>query len=138
MNKNKFNISNKCPKNQMKTNEKGYYNLYPIFSFKNYICSDKYFSEENSNENRHSLYKFFKNIQKFSNITWGAMRQDPKHFHFYEFTENLPELKNYKNTDLDYFKIMGLEKGRFIGFFDNNNTFNILLYDSQHKSYKRK
>ena len=42
------------------------------------------------------------------------------------------------HNDLDQFKIQGQKQGRFIGFFDENNIFNILLYDSQHQGNPRK
>lgn len=137
MKKNKFKILS-AKKNAKFTTNKGYDNLYPTFSFKNYIRSDNYFSEEHSNEKRHSLYNFLLNIKDFSNITWGEMKKNSKQYHFHQVLENLPILKEYSDVDLDQFKIKGMKQGRFIGFFDAFNVFNILLYDSQHQTYPRK
>ncbi len=135
---NKFKVKTPPKKNNIKTVSDGYYKLYPRFSFKNYIKSDEYFSEEHSNERRNSLYNFFKNIQAFSGVTWGEMRQNPKQYHFHPFNENLAVLNKYSKIDLDQFKILGQKQGRFIGFFDQDNVFNILLYDSQHQGNPRK
>ncbi len=137
MKKNKFKTVS-AKKNAKFTANKGYENLYPSFSFKNYICSDDYFSKEHSNEKRHSLYNFLLNIKDFSNITWGEMKQDPKQYHFHQVLENLSVLKDYSEVDLDQFKIKGMKQGRFIGFFDELNIFNILIYDSKHQTYPRK
>lgn len=124
-----FKVKQNKKQYEMKTSAKGYYNYYPVFSFKEYIQSDNFFSKEHSNENRNSLYNFFVNLREFSKITWGQMRQDPKHFHFHPFDEDFNELKEYKDYDLDYFKIIGQKQGRFIGYFDrdNVNVFNLLL-----------
>lgn len=134
---NKFKIKSFDKIAKFATN-KGYDKLYPSFSFKYYISSDEYFSEEHSNEKRHSLYNFFSNIKDFSTITWGEMKQKPKQYHFHTFSENLSVLNDYSDVDLDQFKIKGMKQGRFIGFFDELNIFNILLYDSQHQGYSRK
>ncbi len=137
MGKNKFKT--KSTKKDIKfISNTGYYELYPSFSFGKYIKSDEYFSQEHSNEKRNSLYNFLQNIKAFSGITWGEMHQNPKQYHFHSFNENLPVLKDYMDVDLEQFKIKGQKQGRFIGFFDKNNIFNILLYDSQHQGNPRK
>lgn len=137
MGKNKFKTKS-TEKDIKFTSNTGYYNLYPSFSFSKYIESDEYFSREHSNERRNSLYNFLQNIKAFSGVTWGEMRQNPKQYHFHPFNENLSILKSYSAVDLDQFKIQGQKQGRFIGFFDENNIFNILLYDSQHQGNPRK
>lgn len=134
----KFEASKQKSKNIIKPVNSGYHDLNPTFSFKNFIESDKYFSEEHSNEKRNSLYNFFKSLEAFSSYTWGYMKQHPEIFHFHPFENELNVLNEYKDAALDQFKVPGLKHGRFIGFFDNNNIFNILLYDSQHKGDPRK
>ena len=124
--------------NNIKISGKGYYNLNPCFSFMNYIQSNDYFSEEHSNEKRNSLYNFFKNIKQFSRITWGEMCKNNHVYHFHSFDEDLSILNNYQDDDIAQFKIPGQKQGRFIGFFDNENIFHILLYDSQHLADPRR
>ncbi len=138
--KNKFSFStNSAPMQvSIKAGKPQYYKLKPIFSFEYYICSDRYFSREHSNERRNSLYNFLQNIKNFSAITWGEMKENPKVYHFHEFIENVSVLNSYTDRDMVQFKIPGQKQGRFIGFFDNNNVFNVLLYDSQHQADPRK
>ena len=87
----KFKQNKNNKKSKMKTNKPGYYNYQPIFSFFKYIQSDKYFSQEHSNEARNSLYNFFQNIKSFSEITWGEMKEHPNVYHFHSFDENIRE-----------------------------------------------
>lgn len=136
MSKSKFKIPSKKPKINFGQNN-GYNQLYPKFSFVRYIENNEYFSEEHANEERHSLYNFFKCIREFSKLTWGEIKQNPKIFHCHAVTKNISILAEYDPVDLTQFKIPGLKEGRFVGFFDEENVFNILLYDSQHNIYER-
>lgn len=124
--------------NNIKVSGNGYHTLKPLFSFANYIHSDEYFSEEHSKEKRNSLYNFFQCIKKFSCITWGEMVKSKHIYHFHSFDEDLSILNDYQGYDLAQFKIPGQKQGRYIGFFDNDNIFHILIYDSQHMADPRK
>lgn len=137
MSRAKFKISKIKEKSKFVKNN-GYNNLYPCFSFSNYIEDPRYFSKENSNEERNSLFNFFQKIKAFSTQTWGEISQKKDIFHFHSIEKDIPVLNEYDSVDLTQFKIPGCKQGRFIGFFDENNIFNILLYDSQHTVYSRK
>lgn len=135
-NKNKF--KQKKPDQDSKfTANGGYNNLYPKFSFSEFVEESEYFSKEHSNEERNSLYNFFRNIKKFSKETWGDIKQKPHIYHYHPVEENISCLNDFDSIDLIQFKIPGQKQGRFVGFLDENNIFNILLYDSQHSIYSR-
>lgn len=134
---NKFKVKEPATKNIIKPGKVAYYTLTPAFSFTKYIEDKEYFSEEDSNEPRHSLFDFFRNIREFSKITWGEMRTNPKVYHFHSFDENLATLSGFNDRDLEQFKIPGLKQGRFIGYFDGP-IFYILIYDANHKGNPRK
>lgn len=133
----KFKISKIKENTKFKKNN-GYNNLYPCFSFSKYIKDANYFSKENSYEERNSLFNFFKNIKAFSAQTWGEISRNQAMFHFHYIEKDISILNEYASVDLTQFKIPGHKQGRFVGFFDENNVFNILLYDSQHSVYSRK
>lgn len=134
--KNKFKT--KTSKKDIKfASNTGYNNSCPIFSFAKYIENSDYFNKEHSKEERNSLYNFLRNLKAFSNFTWGQIKQDSKTFHCHEIEKDIRILKEYDTIDLTQFKIPGQKQGRFVGFFDENNVFNILIYDSQHNIYKR-
>ena len=134
---NKFKVKEPYTKNAIKPGKVAYYALTPIFSFAKYIETKDYFSPEDANQDRHSLFDFFRNIREFSKITWGEMRTNPKIYHFHSFEENISILAGFNDRDLEQFKIPGLKQGRFIGFFDGA-VFNILVYDANHKGNPRK
>ena len=135
--KNKFKI--KKNKNDFSIHiAGGYNNLSPVFSFSKYIESSEYFSKEHSKDERNSLYNFLVNIREFSKFTWGKIKENPQIFHFHPVEKNIPILNEYLSVDLAQFKVPGLKQGRLIGFLDEQNVFNILLYDSQHNIYSRK
>lgn len=126
------------PKDIKFVQNKGYNNSSPVFSFAKYIENPNYFSKEHSKEERNLLYNFLRNLREFSQFTWGQIKQDPKTFHFHEVEKDISILKDYEGIDLSQFKIPGQKQGRFVGFLDANNVFNILIYDSQHSIYLRK
>lgn len=138
--KNRFILNNNSSKNIQIATNSGYYKLTPIFSFADYIETSEYFSEEHANETRNSLYKFLHNIRELSKLSWGEIQSKPKTFHFHEIKKDIPILskKEYNSVDIFQVKIPGQKQGRFIGFFDKNNVFHILIYDSQHNVYERK
>lgn len=138
--KNRFKINKNnrvCPNIKVGAGS-GYHKLLPVFSFIDYIEAPQYFSEEHANEARNSLYKFLLSIKEFSKFNWGYIQSHPDVFHFHEIRKNIPILEdNYSSIDILQFKIPGQKQGRFVGFFDENNIFHILIYDSQHNIYER-
>lgn len=134
--KNKFKPQIRNNKYMFKPNI-GHNKLYPSFTFKNYRKSD-YFTIEDSNEARHNLYNVFDGLTQLSNFTWEWIKNNPRIFHFHDIDIYVAELHKF-NDSIDYsqFKVPNLAQGRFVGYFDENNVFNIVLYDANHKIYSR-
>lgn len=135
--KNQFKYNKPKKINTIMAPKCGYHDLFPVFSFKNYVVPNCYFSAEHSNEKRNSLYNFFVNIRELSQFNWGYMKNKPSVFHFHSIDEDIPGLQDFNHIDLAQFKVPGQKQGRFIGYFDEKNIFNILIYDSQHNVYSR-
>lgn len=135
---NSFKTNRVQTHNKIKSGKVAYFAFKPVFSFCDYIVDDNYFSAEDANEPRHCLYKFFENLNKFSKTTWGDMRSNPQVYHFHPMDDNISALARFNSCDLEQFKVPGMKHGRFIGFFDKDAVFHILLYDARHQAYKRK
>lgn len=142
MSKNKFKFkSNKYnPTYNIETKSVPYENKKPIFIFEEYIDS-KYYTKENANSDKRSLYNFLNSIKNFSNYTWGDIKKIEQ-FHAHSIEEeisNIPEL-NALSAEVPYFqfKLPNHDCARFIGYFDPDAIFHIVLYDRNHNVYKRK
>jgi hypothetical protein len=114
----------------------GYEKCFPIFSFQYFLKDTKYYTCEDFNSDKNSLFNFFNAVADFSNKTWGQIKRC-RNFHAHSIDEPVPELKSL-NVSLFQFKLPNHDKGRFIGYFGRNNIFYVLLYDKNHKIYARK
>lgn len=119
-----------------------YEELYPIFSFAKFKKNTKYYTEEHCNLEKDTLLKFLNAVNDISQYTWGEIKRSPRQFHAHEIDENLsniPELNDFDDEiPFFQFKLPNHDKGRFVGFFDSDGIFNIILYDRTHKIYPRK
>jgi hypothetical protein len=114
----------------------GYEKCFPIFSFKHFLKDTEYYTREDSSSDKNSLFNFLNSAKDFSNQTWGEIKRCHG-FHAHSVNESVPE-SNHLNVSLFQFKLPNHSEGRFVGYFDENNVFCVLLYDRNHKIYKRK
>lgn len=73
-------------------------------------------------------------------MTWSQIKMSGNfHFHEIDFDKNInSKLKILPEISLMQFKLSGDRKSRIVGYFDNNNVFNIVAYDYSHKIYPKK
>ena len=117
--------------------ECGYAKLYLIFRFSRY-CHTSYFTELHSKESSCSLYAFFTALKKISSLTWQQIKTNPRMFHFHEIPGDkaiYSEVKIREDTLLIQMKLTGDKESRLVGFFDEENIFNVVAYDYNHKIY---
>ena len=116
----------------------GYNELYPVFSFANFKESE-FFTPEMI-QKKEELYYFFVNMSKFSTQKWKDIKTKPNIYHFHEIDNDKninAKLKIDEEITLVQFKIPGEKQSRIVGYFDNENVFNIVTYDYKHLIYKR-
>lgn len=116
----------------------GYNELYPFFSFAHF--KESVFFTPDMIQDKAELYDFFVNIASFSTQKWKDIKINPKIFHFHEIDDDKDinaKLKIDDEITLVQFKIPGEKQSRIVGYFDNENVFNIVAYDYKHSIYKR-
>jgi hypothetical protein len=114
----------------------GYEKYFPSFSFKYFLTGTKYYTREDANSDKNSLFNFLDAMATFSNMTWGEIKRC-KNFHAHSVSEFIPELQNLA-LPLFQFKLPNHGEGRFVGYFDEDSVFCVLIYDRNHKIYARK
>ena len=136
----KFNQKDKHHKDFTFTTGKGYYKYHPVFSFRYYKQIDKYYSLEHSNQHKNGFYKFLNASKDFGNMTWEDISKNSKQFHFHEVDKEIPELNDFEIEDVSFvqFKLPNHKQSRFVGFFDERNIFNVVIFDYCHNVYARK
>lgn len=124
-------------KNSFSNQKPHYENLFPVFSFRNYKESD--FFKENDIKNKKEFFSFFSKMQSFSSLKWKDIKTNKQfHFHEIDYDKHInSKLKIAEEISLVQFKLIGDKESRVIGFFDNDNVFNIVAYDYLHKIYPR-
>lgn len=125
-------------KNLFASEKSGYESLYPVFSFRYYKESE--FFKENDTESKKEFHRFFSRISGFSSMTWGKIKLSGS-YHFHEIDNDKhinSKLKINQGISLVQFKLSGDKESRVVGYFDNDNVFNIVAYDYNHKIYPRK
>ncbi|MDA8325368.1 MAG: hypothetical protein M0033_04035 [Nitrospiraceae bacterium] len=120
----------------------GYYERYPEFSFKHYAHAHKEYSCRCITA-IDDFYEFFEKLRAISALKWKDIKfSGHYHFHPIEWSltaepsgfKELPAiLKGYPACQ---FKIFG--ECRIIGFFNQNNIFEIVWIDRHHKVYPGK
>ena len=136
----KFKTGKYEPIYNIETRSVPYDNKKPVFIFQEYINSE-YYTKEDANSDKRSLYNFLNSIKDFSNYNWGDIKKIEQ-FHAHSIDEdvlNIPELSAIsEDVPLFQFKLPNHDCGRFIGYFDSMAIFHIVLYDRNHQIYKRK
>lgn len=140
--KNQFANNKPAVKNQFSSSQnKGIDNLFPCFSFRHFRHT-KYFSKENSNQRDCNLYNFLEGLKSFSERTWGEIKKKPAQFHYHEIENDKSIYKEISFEDeiptLYQFKLPSDRQSRVVGFYDEKNDFNVVIYDYSHQVYKRK
>jgi hypothetical protein len=82
------------------------------------------------------LFNFLNAVADFSNKTWGEIKRCCS-FHAHIVNVHVSELDHF-NVSLFQFKLPNHGEGRFVGYFDENSIFVVLLYDKNHQVYVRK
>ena len=136
----KFNQKDKHHKEFTFSTGEGYYKHHPVFSFRYYKQIDKYYSLEHSNQHKNGFYNFLNAVKDFSSMTWQDISKKSKQFHFHEVDKEIPELNDFEIEDVSFvqFKLPNHKQSRFVGFFDERNIFNIVIFDYGHNVYARK
>jgi hypothetical protein len=114
----------------------GYEKCFPVFSFKHFVKDTEYYTCEDANSDKHGLLNFLNAVSDFSNKTWGEIKRISG-FHAHIVTKFVPELDQFEFS-LFQFKLPNHGEGRFVGYFDENSVFCVLIYDRNHKIYARK
>lgn len=120
----------------------GYYEKYPEFSFRYYDDNHKHYSVKCIVQIK-DFYEAFNRFKSLSSLKWKDIAQSGSyHFHDIEWNEttepkgfnNLPSvLRGYPACQFKLFK-----ECRIIGFFNENNIFEIVWIDRNHQMYKKK
>ncbi|MDR1236510.1 MAG: hypothetical protein LBJ96_05915 [Holosporaceae bacterium] len=114
-----------------------YEKIKPIFSFKDFHKDTEYYNKEDSNSDRNSLLNFLNAAKDFCNLTWEEIKKN-KQFHAHTVDKTIPGFNLPEDLVLFQFKLPNHDKGRFVGYFDNNCVFHILIYDRNHQIYSSK
>jgi hypothetical protein len=109
----------------------------PIFSFKDFKKDTEYYTKEDSNSDKNSLWSFLSAAKDFCNLRWREIKRGEQ-FHAHAVNKLSLKLNHTEHYDLFQFKLPNHDRGRFIGYFDNNCVFCILIYDRKHQIYPRK
>jgi hypothetical protein len=126
----------KKDKSKFKTTPVAYEKHYPVFSFKEFRKDTRYYTKEHSNSDKNSLLNFLNAAKDFCNVTWGNLKRDGQ-FKLHAVNEAIPALGDM-DVPFFQFKLPNHDKGRFIGYFDHNCVFCVLIYDRNHQVYPRK
>ena len=116
----------------------GYNELYPVFSFAHFKESNLFCPE--MIQEKSEFCNFFVNMAKFSVQKWKDIKANPRIFHFHEIDDDKninARLMIDEKIVIVQFKIPGEKQSRIVGYFDNENVFNIVAYDYNHKIYQR-
>ncbi len=132
---NKYKVVTEKPKYRME---------YPKFRFSYYLCDNKNISFK-CIKNVKKFYLLFKNFKKYCCLTWEQIISNSNyHAHDVIWTlDTLPDvIKKLQNKegirDKPLFQFNPFTKKdpeRIIGFFDYDNTFQVLGIDKEHNIY---
>jgi hypothetical protein len=127
-------------KHKFKPKEAGFYNRYPGFSFKHYEHNHRTYSVKCICD-INDFYTMFEKLRSMSGFKWKDIKPASHTFHFHpiewkETTEpqgfkHLPiELREFPPWQFKLFK-----ECRAIGFFNQDNIFELVWIDREHKIY---
>lgn len=147
MKKYRFKI-NKSKKDSNKykvvTEKPKYRTEYPKFCFKYYMSDDRKLSFKCIRD-VNKFYLLFKNLKKYCCITWEQIISN-SNYHAHDVTwtlDTLPDaIKKLQNNPkiidnplLQFNPFTKNDSERIIGFFDNDNIFQVLGIDKEHNIY---
>ncbi|MDD3594013.1 MAG: hypothetical protein PHX18_05235 [Candidatus Gastranaerophilales bacterium] len=126
-------------KNSFATSNNGYFKDKPVFSFKYYIKDNDYYTIEHSNQDKNCFYNFLFQSVDFCNKTWKEIFEQKRQFHFHDIEKEIDGLQSFPIEDVTFvqFTLPNFQEARFVGFFDDKNIFNIIIFDYKHCIYSR-
>jgi hypothetical protein len=127
----------KKSKDKFKHSSPAYEKMQPVFSFKDFCKDTKFYTKEHSNSDKNSLLNFLHASKDFCCFTWSDIKKDPQ-FHAHTINKKIPKLNCKDDYELFQFKLPNHDKGRFVGYFNENSVFCLLIYDRDHQVYERK
>jgi hypothetical protein len=109
---------------------------FPVFSFKDFSKDTVFYTKEHSNSDKNSLFNFLNASKDFCSIKWKDIKKNNQ-FHAHDVDVDISDLSHIEYP-LFQFKLPNHDKGRFIGYFNQDCVFCLLIYDRNHEVYKRK
>lgn len=120
--------------------EAGFHNKYPEFSFKYYEHSHKKYSVQCITSTK-DFHVMFEKLKSMSQLQWKAIKIASQMFHFHpiEWRET-SEPRGFKNlpaglTESPAWQFKLFKECRAIGFFNQDNIFELIWIDREHTIY---
>lgn len=135
-----FKKASELTRNEFIPSSVGYFERYPEFSFKYYESDHKKYSFRCITV-LDDFYEMFERLKTLSSLKWKEIKFSGNyHFHDVEWSQST-ELKGFNASILKDFPALQFklfQECRILGFFNQNNVFEIVWIDRHHKVFKRK
>jgi hypothetical protein len=130
----------KTTENKFVPKEVGFYNRYPEFSFKHYEHTHRKYSVQ-CITNLKDFHVMFEKLKSMSQLKWKEIKIASHMYHFHPIEwEETSEPKGFKNLPAELiespawqFKLF--KECRAVGFFNQDNIFELVWIDKEHKIY---